>query len=721
MNNDSGSIPRWQKMLSRYSDDSYFFLVRNYLGPVSTPFHKPALTDRLTTFFLNEQHQDRILSLIDDDDALILSAVWLMKAPQEKDLFDLFQNDFHYAELQRRIVNLEERLLLLPEVDCDGKAAVAINPLLQKRLSQETLSLTPLIGTASHGFVQRKPSPAILSNEILRGFLNLVVQEQIPESALMESRFFASPHLAAIFPTIKEDRIPALFSTVRALLASMEIIVRDSAGKLMLDRNRAENLLQQDDRTLVVLLLSTALYAEVTGHCPTMDEAALFLRCRTVLMEFISLTRCLSTLSMEHFLRLAKILAKRNRIPLVDGPLERIVELLLVMGVMDITTDENDEKREYYVTSLMKKLFTEIPETFQSSTLTIDSDCTVSYSGSRKNAPDVASDLLYLVGEVRQVDALCRYEITRQSFRHALDQGLVFDDIVGYLNQASGQKLQLHLVQLMGEWYAAYHSVRIYDGIIVCCDARMTRLVDQHPQLQQYIVQRIQEGIYLFSREDEMKWRLLLKNAGADMLPRTVHEENGEVRPFSTKQITPMQQETSGKGELAIRRIREELRDMSVSSPPRFDIPRQASRETPWKEPAFLADIAADIGRLRLTGADAEEMESRFRSKLLLVSPQIVRQRLYTGLLSASGFDFRGKINLCRSAVGNSDMVLEVHMYDNDEEKILLVRAKELLNPTSKDALLKVQVLPSLEERTIPVSRMFLVIRQRLSLLGGQV
>lgn len=721
MNSDSVSIPRWQKMLSRYSDDSYFFLVRNYLGPVSTPFHKPALTDRLTTFFLNEQHQDRILSLIDDDDALILSAVWLMNAPQEKDLFDLFQDDFHYAELQRRIVNLEERLLLLPEEDCEGKAAVAINPLLQKRLTQETLSLTPLLGTSRHEVSQQKPSPAILSNEILRGFLNLVVQEQIPESATMEGRFFASPHLAAIFPTISAERIPALFGILRTLLTAMEVIVRNSDGKLMLDRNRADSLLQQDDRTLLTLLLSTALYAEVMDRCPNMDEATLFLSCRTALLEFIALAQSLSTLSVEHFFRLMKILAKRNRIPLSDGLPERTVELLLIMGVMDMTTDKTDGKREYYITSLMKKLFMEIPEAFLPSPLTIDSDCTVSYSGSRKNAPDVANDLLYLVGEVRQVDALCRYEITRQSFRHALDQGLVFDDIVGYLNQASGQKLQPHLIQLMGEWYAAYHSVRIYDGIVVCCDTRMTRLVDQHPQLQQYIVQRIQEGIYLFSREDEMKWRLLLKNAGADMLPRTVHEENGEVRPFSTKQIIPMQQEIPGKGELAIRRIREGLRNISTAQAPRFDIPRQASRETPWTKPAFLTDIAADIEKLRLTGVDAEEMESRFRSRLLLVSQQVVRQRLYTGLLSASGFDFRGKINLCKSAVGNSDMVLEVHMYDNDEEKILLVRAKELLNPTSKDALLKTQVLPTMEERTIPVSRMFLVIRQRLSLLGGQV
>lgn len=721
MNSDSTAIQHWRKMLSLYGDDSYFFLVRNYLGPVSTPFHKPALTDRLTTFFLNEQHQDRILSLIDDDDALILSAVWLMKTPREQDLFDVFLNDFHYAELQRRIVNLEERLLLLPEEGFGGKAAVCVNPLLQDRLQRETLSLTPLLGAADHGFPQKKASPAIITNEIVRGFLNLVVQEQLPESATMEARFFASPRLATTFPTIDTDRLPALLDILRTILVSMEVIVRDSVGKPMLDRNRAEDLLRQDDRTLLILLLSTALYARIVEKRANEDDAVLFLRCRTASLEFIALARALTSLSMDDFTRLTKILAIRNKIPFGDDLPGRIAGLLVVMGIMDKTTNQSSGTEEYYMTAQVKKLFEEEQEAIPPSLLTIDSDCTVCYSGSRRNAPDVASDLLYLIGEVQQVDTLCRYEITRQSFRHALDQGLVFDDIVGYLGAASGQALQSHLIQLMGEWYAAYHSVRIYDGIVVCCDTRMTRLVDQHPQLQQFIIQRIQEGIYLFSRENEAKWRFLLKNAGADMLPRTVHEENGEVRPFSTKQSVPVQQEMPSKGDLAIRRIREELRNMSVTPQPRFDIPRQASRETPWREPAFLAEIASDIEKLHLTGVDAEEMESRFRSRLLLTSRQVVRQRLYTGLLSASGFDFRGKVNLCKSAVGKEDMVLEVHIYDNDEEKILLVLAKELLNPTSKDALLKVLVLPFLEERTIPVSRMFLVTRQRLSLLGGQV
>lgn len=715
MNSDSGSILHWRKMLSRYSDEGYFFLVRNYLGPVSTPFHKPALTDRFTTFFLNEQHQDRIFALIDDDDAKILSAVWLMRTAHEKDLFDLFLDEFPYAELQRHIVNLEERLLLLPEEDCEGKPSLAINPLLQERLLQESLSLRPLLGDPRQEFTQYKPSPAILSNEILRGFLNLVVQEQIPESATMEARFLASPATAAIFPTIEAKRLPRLFETLRSLLVSMEVLVRNSDGKLMIERAKAEALLRQDDRTLLTLLLSASLYMRVLDRCPDITEASLFLRCRMVIMEFISLMRRLPTLSMDTFLRLGKILAKRNQIPFKDEFFSHTVNMLLVLGVMDTEHDE------YYVTSSMKKMFDTGNEEPHSSLLTVDSDCTVSYSGSRRNAAETANDLLYLIGEVRHVDALCSYEVTRQSFKHALDQGLVFDDIVGYLDTASGHRLQPHLVQIMGEWYAAYHSVRIYDGIIVCCDTRMTRIVDQHPQLQQYIVQRIQEGVYLFSREHESKWRLMLKNAGADMLPRTVHEENGEARPFTTRQRSPLQAESPGRGNLAIKRIREELQSMTVSQLPRFDIRECPLRQDRWKEPPFLAEIAAAIEKLHLTGVDAEEMNSRFRSKLLLVPQQVAKQRLYTGLLSASGFDFRGKVNLCKSAIGSNDMVLEVHISDNDEEKVLIVQAKDLLNPTSKDAMLKALVLPSMEERTIPISRMFLVKRQRLSLLGGHV
>lgn len=707
-------------MLSRYSDENYFYLVRNYLGQISTPFHKPALTDRLTTFFLNEHNQDRILALIDDEDAKILSAVWLMKDPTENDLFDLFLDEFSYAELQRRIVNLEERLLLLPEEDHDGKPAVAINPLLRQRLLESILSLRPLLGDVHCMFVQEVPSPALVTNEIFRGYLNLVVQELIPESATMEARFFSSHQLAAIFPTLEPERIPALFDMLRSVLVSMKVLLRNYDGKLMLDREKAKLLLQRDDRNLLTLLLSSVLYSQAIALGKKFSPESLFLRCRTALLEFIALMRHLPVLSQRDGFRIGKILAKRNGIPFEEAMFFRTIDMFLVLGVIAKAPSEQ-KGPSYYVTSLVKKLFLDGSQGQQASPLTVDSDCTVTYSGSRRNAVDIPEDLLYLIGEVRYVDTLSCYEITRQSYKHALDQGLVFDEIVEYLDIASEHKLQPNLVQLMGEWYAAYHSVRIYDGIVVCCDTRMTRIVDQHPQLQQYIVQRIQEGIYLFSRDNETKWRQLLKNAGADMLPRTVHEENGEAKPFTTRSLQTSVELPQSMSEEIIRNIQQELERSSDFSLPKFNIRELPVRNEPWTEPAFLQEISNAIEKLRLTEVDAEEMDSRFRSRLLIIPQQVVKQRLSTGLLSASGFDFRGKVNLCRSAIGDNGLVLEIHVNEGDEGKVLIVKAKELINPTSKDAMLKAVILPSMEERTIPISRMFLVKRQRLSLLGGQV
>lgn len=719
VNNDREAIARWQRMLARYSDENYFFLVRNYLGPVGTPFHKPTLTARLTNFFLNDLNQERIVALIDDDDAMILTAVHLMRTPCENDILDLFRDDYPYAELQRRIVNLEERLLLLPAEDRKGLSAVAVNPLLETRLEKEIFSLTSLFcGESSDR--ERHPSPALVTENILRGYLNLIVQGQVSDSAAMEARLYASAPMEGMFPTIEPDRVPKLFAMLRKLLEFLQVVAASPDGRHTVSRRSCAALLNLNDRAVTLLLLSAAFTRIVRNANGNADLTSTYGSCGRLAVDFLALANALPPFSRKSYDRLMRILARRNGLSFSVEIADGFLDALLVLGIMDNVSDSGADMG-YQVTETARRLFLQNDDEQLTSPLTVDSDCTVSYSGSRRNSCGTSEDLLYLIGEVRQVDVLCRYEITRQSFRHALDYGLSFEEIAGYLEKASANRLPTHLVQMMGEWYAAYHSVRIYDGIVVCCDTRMTRIIDQHPQLQPYIVQRIQEGVYLFSRREEARWRLLLQTAGADMLPKTIQEEMWRTRPNAARlSANVRQQDEIEETGLSLLMIMEQApQTLNGTRAPASGFSLTAKRLEPWTRPRFLEEIAQAIDRLHLDGTDAEEMDSRFRSSLLLVPQQVVRQRLYTGLLSASGFDFRGKLNLCKSAVGKDDMILEVRIYDNDEEKNILLQAKELMYPTSQDAMLRGIVLPTMEERTIPVSRMFLVKRQRLSLLGG--
>jgi hypothetical protein len=65
----------FKTLLNRYSEENYFYLVRNYLGLVKTPFHKPALTTKLCNFFSQPEIEEKVLALIDEMDQIILSLV----------------------------------------------------------------------------------------------------------------------------------------------------------------------------------------------------------------------------------------------------------------------------------------------------------------------------------------------------------------------------------------------------------------------------------------------------------------------------------------------------------------------------------------------------------------------------------------------------------------------------------------------------------------------
>ncbi|HRV24187.1 MAG TPA: hypothetical protein P5046_03125, partial [Sphaerochaeta sp.] len=62
-------------LLEQYSDEEYFFLARNYLGLVESPFHKEHITSRLVGFFALEENRKRILSLIDSFDQTIITTL----------------------------------------------------------------------------------------------------------------------------------------------------------------------------------------------------------------------------------------------------------------------------------------------------------------------------------------------------------------------------------------------------------------------------------------------------------------------------------------------------------------------------------------------------------------------------------------------------------------------------------------------------------------------
>jgi hypothetical protein len=132
------SVERWKRAFVTLSDSAFFDIVRNYLGDIKTPFNKHALVTSLEAFLRNAETRKRIVALVTEEDARILSALDFLGTAKLAVLTDLFQGDIPYLELHRRLLNLEDRLLVYTERGADGDY-ILINPFLEENLRDSVI------------------------------------------------------------------------------------------------------------------------------------------------------------------------------------------------------------------------------------------------------------------------------------------------------------------------------------------------------------------------------------------------------------------------------------------------------------------------------------------------------------------------------------------------------------------------------------------------------
>ena len=231
----------FKTLISRYSEDNYFFLVRNYLGLVSTPFHKPQLTGRLCTFFCQKHIQENMLAMLDEMDLVILSLIQVTGSVRAEDVTRLLKSRWSYGTLLRRVSNLQQRMVLL-----NNNGYLVSNPLIEEQLSECT-SLTPLFGEHAHAC---RNSP-YCSTEFLRSFLSLIRKE---------GKIAFREEYQRHFPTFAPEPLEQLFNALGKALLSLCVL--EGEKHVQINDQKASALLTLNDRQLLCLLLCHQLGLE---------------------------------------------------------------------------------------------------------------------------------------------------------------------------------------------------------------------------------------------------------------------------------------------------------------------------------------------------------------------------------------------------------------------------------------------------------------------------
>lgn len=615
---------QFSALLSRYSEDSYFYLVRNYLGIVSTPFHKPQLTAKLCQFFSLKAHQEKMLELLDELDLVILSLLSVTGPLASEVVMDLLKGSYSYGTVLRRVANLQERLILLTD---EGK--LVFNPLLEKELSMRC-SLRPLFGSNE---MQNANTP-YCNTEFLRAYLSLIAKE---------GKIAFREEYGRLFPSFEPGRLEQLFNALAQALAQLLIISVDK--KVSIDYTKAHLLLQLDDHQLLCLLLALQSNSLKKEHILAFCS------------DLLSHLQALAQVDTQSLKLLIRCLSFKHGIAYDT-------ELLTHLSTWGVITLDGDWK------------VADIETAHPPNPLLIDSDQTISYIGSRN-----AHDILYRFCFIGVLDRQKRYHLTKESFLSALDSGLTFADIEQYLKENSSTAMHTLLIKQLRMLHERYQAISIYDGLILCCDERTAHVVQNLPALAEHRYKNLSPTIFLMRRDTEEIWRQILSAAGL-LAGSTKSYEKIEVQKRQNSLLLNLLLE----GAAQCHRSATAKVNSGLHTVHNDEALRQAIESAPF------------------TSSQRQDLLHRLQAKMILSPSQIVAQVINT-VIEAGGFDYQGKVSLARQAVGRKDVALQLQLTDQE----LVVQALEVAYTVQHEALLKVAVMPTMEVKILPISKIFLI------------
>lgn len=615
---------QFMKLLGRYSEDSYFYLVRNYLGVVTTPFHKPQLTARLCQFFSQKTHQDRMLELLDELDLVILSLLAVTGPLPSEVVMDLLKGSYSYGTILRRVANLQERLVLMTD---EGR--LVFNPLLAEELALRC-SLRPLFGEHA----QQVSSAPYCSTEFVRAYLSLVAKE---------SKVAFREEYLRVFPSFEPPRLQQLFNALTQVL--MQNLVLTGDKKVSIDYDRAGMLLELDDHQLVCLLLCSQM--------STFRGESSFAFCSD-LLSYLDALMQIGTASLKLLIR---SLSLKHGIAYDSEVLTHlstwgVITLDGVWKVADIQTGQ------------------------QTNALLIDSDQTISYLGSRPK-----DDILYRFTFIEVLDRQKRYRLTKESFLWGLDSGLSYQEIERYLQDNSSTAMHSLLLKQLGMLNERYQAITVYDALLLSCDERTAHVVQNLPTLAEHRYKSISPTLFLMRRDTEEIWRQILASAG--LLA-------GATRSYEKIEVQKQKEALS----LSLL-LQQALRCRRCTT---------AKVEGDTVRPMIDESLQREIESSSFSQAQKQDLLHRFHAKMILSSSQIVAQVINT-TIEAGGFDYQGKVSLARQAVGRKDVALQLQLTDQE----LVVQALEVAYTVQREALLKAAVMPTMEVKILPISKIFLI------------
>jgi len=720
----------WEHIFSQMDDLQVFYFYRLYIKDITTPFHKPKLIAELKKF--TQKHADVMVSLLDEEDMSFITFIMLFRSA-EFSVMHQFYNALGFTSLtmQKKLMNLQERMIIFFH---DG--TLLINPLLLKRIEHYADISTLFIRKNGSAACRRKMHGS------KHGSFWLTLDACIGLFSLLEQNPQTSADPGTMYIEAFQEKF--LLSPSAWKKAAGDFILR-MLGSLSLNTHPF-SAVQKRHIDLLMQLSEPVCYGLLVlcGILPEQKTAD-----ADKLSAFISFTAAASQLLLKkrELILLFSLLSRGTDLTYADCTLitERLIEL-------NFLTAEDEDGGLFAANSTFASqlLFESAKEHADPNNRNGAGELsgTVRKGGIQDAEPAaiLSNDFtlhipkeipcsqwyaVYSFAVYQKSDQLASFHITKESVLHAVDQGLSADYILQFMESLTGKVPESVAVSIK-QWEKDFLEIQLFRGTVLKAEGRKKYIIDHHPEIQKYILQKLADGVYLINQQSEDQLRDILRKSGIDFLPSTRFTGN---RSSSS--------EESGGGTAGdLGALLKSLNNLPIREIKDSVFSHQHIRETEKQDFTYVPlnresartyynEYQQEIDE-HYSGDEHDELTERLQNRILLSFRQLHSCSHVRTRFEANGFNYQSKIQLIKQVITNSGELLEIRMRPGAEtgassplpaqpedaaDAAFLFRPLRLEKGDADNPadIVSGYVLPEGNTAELSVSKIFRIIRPELS------
>jgi len=684
-------LGEWRSHLLQLGDRTFFDLIRNYLGPVKTPYNKHDLIRKLEVFLSRDKIQQAMVALTDPIQAQVLSALAFLGPRDSQTLLGFLGRELTRLESYRALANLEDRLVLFR----NPEGSIAYNPLVKARFSKEFGHPGALFSSYRR---EELPFPEVTeippipwANDLSLQGLYVLLGRSFP--VFRQNRWFLKKFLDQV-----ESKIPGFFSTADRILGAINGLLAlglvtpnpDEPRDLLTLNNRWSQIFDLSPWERTIMWWSGIIESDQAskGELPLDQDEVNFLNFENQHRISGALGSLLVLLEDNRWYPRDVL----ERIVSTFLSLEPALETTIIPGLIFLQAlipgPENTYARNPNLVHLSKEKLSD-PSTLPPGAGRVESDGRVTLQAW---VPAEISGPLLPLFSLEKVEYVLYLQLSRTGANFLFSRGHKANSLVSSLESLTQGPLPQVVRATLTEWDRDFFSAQASRGILLRLSPEKEALLLHDPRTLGLGVISLGQGICFLPAQPSNEFRLF-EDLGAlgipleTLLPSLINVDPGfpDLRPLP---LPP-------RGLERISRVIHTL-------PPNHETEDHRSTQAQ----IIRQSLQEKLRGLKIDDDFRRELEYRVEKGILLSESQIRSGIARPEMTQAGSLDHTGKLRLIETAIHSQDL-LEVQIAPqggaNDPAEILLLPLSILRQ--GGEQILRGRIEPQGSEMTIQISR----------------